>query len=139
MGRPGQGERGSVTAELAIGLVAVSVVLVALCSVVVVGIAQVRVTDAAAAGARLAARGEGQAEVDGAARRLAGAGATVTIGPSGGMTAVTVTREVPLLLPGRPTVVIDSRALAVAELGGASGPPSPRTHDSAASATAGRR
>ena len=64
----------------------------------------------------------------------------MTVGGSGGMTAVTVTREVPLLLPGRPTVVVDSRALAVAELsGGASGPAPPRADDSAASAMAGRR
>lgn len=115
------GERGSVTAELAIGLVAVTVVLVALCSVVVVGVAQVRVTDAAAAGARLAARGEADGVVDEAARRLAGDGATVTVGRSGGFTAVTVTRRVALALPGRPTVLVDSRAMAVAELSTAGG------------------
>lgn len=114
-GRRGR-ERGSVTAELAIGLVALSVVLAALCSVVVVGVAQVRVTDAAAAGARLAARGESAEVVRAAAMRLAGTGATVEVRPDGELTSVSVARSVPLLLPGRPAVRVSSRALAVSEL-----------------------
>jgi len=96
-------------------MVAVGVVLAALCSVVVVGVAQVRVSDAASAGARLAARGEGSEAVRSAAARLGGAGAAVSVRPGGGLTEVRVTRTVPLLLPGRPTVRVGSRALAVAE------------------------
>lgn len=117
-GRRPAGDRGTVTAELAVGLVAVSVVLATLGSVVVVGVAQVQVTDAAAAGARLAAREEGDGVVRGTALRLAGRGATVAVGRRGELTAVTVARPVRLLLPGRPMVRVDSEALAVAELTG---------------------
>lgn len=96
-------------------MIAVSVVLAALCSVVVVGVAQVRVNDAAAGGARLAARGESAEVVRSTAMRLGGAGAVVSVRPGGRLTEVTVARTVRLLLPGRPTVRVDSRALAVAE------------------------
>lgn len=110
------GDGGSVTAELAVGMVAVGVVLAALLSVVAVGVAQIMVGDAAAAGARLAARGEAEAVVRAQAGRMAGGGATVTVDPGGGVTSVTVTRSVALLLPGRPTVRVASRAVAVTEL-----------------------
>jgi len=114
-------ERGAVTAELAIGLLAVVVVLAALCSVVVVGVAQVRVTDAAAAGARLAARGESDGSVRSATARLAGDDAAVLVRAGAELTEVTVSRAVPLLLPGRPSVRVDSSALAVSERAAAEG------------------
>jgi hypothetical protein len=72
-------DRGSVTAELAIGLPAVVLLLVALLTVASAAIAQTRCTDAARAGARAAALGEADGEVTTTARRLAGADATVAV------------------------------------------------------------
>ena len=70
-------DRGSVTAELAVGLPAVVLLLVALLAVASTAIAQTRCTDAARAGARAAALGEPDGDVAATARRLAGADASV--------------------------------------------------------------
>ncbi|MGI5161944.1 TadE family type IV pilus minor pilin [Microbispora sp. CA-102843] len=76
--RPGR-ERGSVTAETAVALPALVLVLTAaLWAVTIVG-AQLRCVDAARAGARAAARGEAAEEVSAAVLRLAPEGATVSI------------------------------------------------------------
>ncbi len=112
-------EAGSVTAELAIGLLSVTTVLAGLCSVVLVAMAQVRVGDAAAAGARLAARGEGAAHVQAVTLDLAGANSQVSVSPGGSLTTVTVTRSVPLALPGTPSVRVIGTASAVTEVSGA--------------------
>ena len=72
-------DRGSVTAELAVGLPAVVVVLVALLLVASTAIAQTRCTDAARAGARAAALGESAGSITATVRRLAGAEASIAV------------------------------------------------------------
>ncbi|WP_456847646.1 TadE/TadG family type IV pilus assembly protein, partial [Cellulomonas sp. P5_C6] len=54
----GRRDRGSVTAELAVGLPAVALLLVAVLTVGAAAVAQTRCTDGARAGARAAALGE---------------------------------------------------------------------------------
>ncbi|MEU6407890.1 TadE family type IV pilus minor pilin [Microbispora sp. NPDC046933] len=72
-------ERGSVTAETAVALPALVLVLTAsLWAVTIVG-AQLRCVDAARAGAHAAARGEEAEEVNAAVLRAAPEGATVSI------------------------------------------------------------
>lgn len=109
------GERGAVTAELAIALLGVTGVLAGLLSLGAVVQAQLRVHDAAAAAARLAARGEAPARVQQVAGRLGGDGARVGVSAGAGTTRVTVSRTVRLMLPGSPTVEVDSAAEAVTE------------------------
>ena len=88
------GERGSVTAELAVGLPAVVLVLVALLTVASAAIAQTRCTDAARAGARAAALGEPDATVTATAQRVAGESATVDVGRGGGWVTVGVSTPI---------------------------------------------
>jgi len=87
-------DRGSVTAELAVGLPAVVLLLVALLTVASAAVAQTRCTDAARAGARAAALGEPDGEVVATARRLAGDGAAVSVSRSEGWVTVTVSDAV---------------------------------------------
>lgn len=65
-----RGEAGTVTAELAIGLVAVVLVLCALVVTASASSSRVRCIDAARAGARVAALGASDAEVAAAVRHL---------------------------------------------------------------------
>ena len=75
----GGGDAGSVTAELAIGLVTVVTVLLLVLAVGAATVARVRCTDAARAGARVAALGESDADVRATAARIAGEGTTITV------------------------------------------------------------
>lgn len=81
--RPGRAglrdDRGAVTAELAVALPAVVLVLVAVLVIALAGTAQMRVADAARAGARAAAAGESDARVLEIARRVGGSDAAVTV------------------------------------------------------------
>ena len=104
--RPGRGEVGTtgpnadggmVTAELAVTLPTVVVVLMAAVTVLCSVATQLRCTDAAAVAARLAARGEPVATVRSAARSIAGAAATVELSGTAG--AVVVDVRVPAALP----------------------------------------
>ncbi|NUU16081.1 pilus assembly protein TadE [Cellulomonas humilata] len=90
----GRRDRGSVTAELAVGLPAVVLLLVALLTVASAAVAQTRCTDAARAGARSAALGEADGTVVATARRLAGEGAAVAVSRSEGWVTVTVSDAV---------------------------------------------
>jgi len=67
------GDRGAVTAELAVGLVAVAVVLLAVLATGAATITRMACVDAARTGARVAALGESDAEVGAAAHRVLGA------------------------------------------------------------------
>ncbi len=87
-------DRGSVTAELAVGLPAVVLVLVALLAISSAAITQTRCADGARAGARSAALGEDDASVLATARRVAGAGAEVSVSRSDGWVSVAVTEAV---------------------------------------------
>lgn len=87
-------ETGSVTAETAVALPAlVLVLIVALWVVTIVG-AQLRCVDAARAGARAAARGEAGERVSAAVRSLAPEGATVSIQAGADTTRVEVIANV---------------------------------------------
>ncbi|WP_456788883.1 TadE family type IV pilus minor pilin [Cellulomonas sp. P5_C5] len=90
----GRRDRGSVTAELAVGLPAVVLLLVALLTVASSAIAQTRCTDAARAGARAAALGEPDAAVTATARRLAGEDASVAVTRGGQWVTVEVSSAV---------------------------------------------
>ncbi|MFH5824959.1 TadE family type IV pilus minor pilin [Georgenia sp. AZ-5] len=97
------------TAELAIALPGVVLVLLMLLTAASAALTQVRVADAARAGARAAALGEPAEAVRATATRLAGAEAWVRVGEDGGFVVVEVRRE----LPG-PLAVLDLRAGATA-------------------------
>jgi hypothetical protein len=90
----GRRERGSVTAELAVGLPAVVLLLVALLTIASTAIAQTRCTDAARAGARAAALREPDGAVRATARRLAGDEATVAVSRAGDWVTVEVSSAV---------------------------------------------
>lgn len=107
------GEDGSVTAELAIGLTGVVSVLVVLLATVTTAQAQLRVVDAAGAGARAAARGE--PDVTALTRRLAGPAAVATVSQAAGTVTVEVSAPVQLPLPGAPRVTVRGRAATPAE------------------------
>jgi len=87
-------DTGSVTAELAIGMVAVATVLVALLAVASAATTRVRCTDAARAATRAATLGEDDTSVRTTAERVAGHDATVTVTRSAGWVTVTVTAPV---------------------------------------------
>lgn len=92
---PGEsGCRGSVTAEFAVGLPAVVMVLVVVFLAATAAIGQVRCADAARAGAREAALGSAVAQVQATAEHLAGVGATVAVTREGPWVVVRVSRPV---------------------------------------------
>ena len=86
---------GAVTVELAIGMVSVVVLLGLVLALVAAGIAQIRCTDAARAGARAAALGDDDEAVALVVRRSAGGGASTTVARADGWVDVTV--RVPVL------------------------------------------
>ncbi|WP_244523800.1 TadE family type IV pilus minor pilin [Blastococcus sp. DSM 46786] len=107
-----RGEAGMVTAETAVVLPVLLLVLAgAVAAVTVVG-AQLRCVDAAREGARAAARGEDAAVVAEWAGRAAPAGARTGLTGSGDEVRVTVAAEVRPLgpLPWRVTVVAEAVA-----------------------------
>ena len=93
------GERGSVTAEFAVGLPAVIAVLAVALGAVASATAQMRCVDAARAGARAAARGESGAATVAAAKAAAPAGATIKVSRSGTTVRVQVRGHVAFLGP----------------------------------------
>ena len=92
-------ERGSVTAELAVGLPAVVLVLVLVLGVAAAGMTQMRCADGARAAARAAALGADAPADD--ARRVAGGGARVVVARDGPWVSVTVSADVVGLPGGR--------------------------------------
>lgn len=90
-GSRGQGKaRGAVTAEFAVALPAVLLLLAMLLAGSAAGITQLRLEDAARAGARALARGEDPDAVDGIVRKLAGPSASSAVVPGGEWMSVTV-------------------------------------------------
>lgn len=106
---------GTVTAELAVGLMGVGVILTGVLGVVVAGVARVDVANASAAGARAAARGEPSARVEEVSRRVAGGPVTVSVSAAGGLTTVTVSRRIRLTVPGVPAMDVRASAVALTE------------------------
>lgn len=82
--------RGAVTAEFAVALPAVLLLLAMLLAGVAAGVTQLRLEEAARAGARALARGENAAAVEGIVRTLAGASATTAVAADGEWLSVTV-------------------------------------------------
>ena len=82
--------RGAVTAEFAVALPAVLLLLAMLLAGSAAGITQLRLEDAARAGARALARGEDPAAVNGIVRKLAGPSASSAVLPGGEWMSVTV-------------------------------------------------
>lgn len=122
----GEGARGSATAETALALPVLLLVLAAAVSVLTVSVAQLRCLDAAREGARAAARGEPGAVVRGVAGAVAPAGATVAVAVRGDDVAVTVRADAPVLGPLLPgSVPVSGAATARREpgLSGAGGAP----------------
>ena len=86
---------GVVTAEFAVALPAVLLLLALLLTGSAAGITQLRLEEAARAGARALARGEDAAAVEMIVRRLAGASAASAVTSGGGWLSVTVSGKVP--------------------------------------------
>lgn len=98
MTRAGSAEEGAATAELAVALPALVLVLAVALAAVDLGVAGVRCVDAARAAARQLARGEPAATAVDEALRVAPPGSRVTTSISGGRVVVEVTGPLPQLL-----------------------------------------
>jgi hypothetical protein len=85
---------GAVTAEFAVALPAVMLLLALLLSGAAAGVTQLRLEEAAHAGARALARGEDPAAVKGIVRTLAGRSATASVAADGEWLSVTVADRV---------------------------------------------
>ncbi len=112
------GERGAVTAELALGLPLLLAVTIGLVWLLAVGTAQVRVVDGAREAARSLARGDPEQAAFARAEQVAGSGSRVGAAYGDGDITVTVTRE--LRGPGGlfdawPGVRLRAEAVAAAE------------------------
>ena len=104
-------DTGMVTAELVVVLPAIVLALLFGLAAVSAMTTRMRCADAAAVGARLAARGESTATVVAAARRAAPAGAVVHLESTSGTVQVTVSTRAPLLPAGSwlPTIEVSGR------------------------------
>lgn len=93
-----RGQRGAVTAELAVAMPALALLLVALLTAASAGITSLRVQEAARSAAREVQRGQPEQAVSGA-RRIAGQDAEVQLLQEGGWIQAQVTAELqaPLL------------------------------------------
>ena len=115
--RPG-GIDGSVTAETAVLLPVLLVVLAAAIGVLACVAAQLRCVDAARAAARVAARGDAPALVRTTGERLAPPDATVSLRTAGDTVEVVVTAQVRPFgraLGALPAVAVSGRAIAPVE------------------------
>lgn len=111
-------DRGSVTAETAVALPSLVVVLVLAVWVLLCVAAQLRCLDAAHVAARAAARGEVDAEVRSVAARVAPPGADVRVVRGGGQVEVRVSAQVQpfaAVLSVLPAVGVSARAVAADE------------------------
>lgn len=111
---PKRREGGAVTAEFAVALPAAVLLLAFLLAGGAAGITQLRLEEAARAGARASARGETPAVVQGTVTRLAGEGATSSLTADGGWLTVTASSPVGgamgSLIPWRLTASASARA-----------------------------
>lgn len=96
--RRGSSERGTVTAEFAVVLPALVLVLILVVGAGAIGLAQVRVYEAARAGAREAARGEPARDIEKAAKKKAGPGSVVTVSQGKAFAKVHVKTTLPKAL-----------------------------------------
>ncbi|WP_254790503.1 TadE family type IV pilus minor pilin [Blastococcus tunisiensis] len=110
-------EAGMVTAETAVVLPVLLLVLAGVVAAVTVVGAQLRCVDAAREGARAAARGEDVATVRALAGRAAPAGAVTTVRSQGEEVAVTVAAAVAPLGPVPLRITVSAVAVALREPG----------------------
>ncbi|GIH70254.1 hypothetical protein Mth01_25070 [Sphaerimonospora thailandensis] len=116
--RAGPRERGSVTAETAVALPALVLVLAAVLWAVTVVDARLRCVDAARAGARAAARGEALNAVRETVLRSAPAGSRVVVVPGPEVTRVDVSVSVrPLWKSAAPSIEVTASAVSATEIG----------------------
>lgn len=106
-------DSGMIVVELAIGLLAIVLVLVMVLGVVTIGLAHVSALDAARAGARAAARGESDARVVSVARQSAPDARISIVGDDRTVAVTVVDNRRPF--PGLPAVTITRRAVAERE------------------------
>ncbi|MFF1382044.1 TadE family type IV pilus minor pilin [Arthrobacter sp. NPDC058288] len=114
LGGPGK-DRGAVTAEFAVALPAVLLLLALLLGGSAAGITQLRLEEAARAGARALARGDDAGAVEGIVRQLAGASASSTVVGEGEWVSVTVSGRVPGPVGSIIPWTLSARALARGE------------------------
>lgn len=112
-------DRGTVTAELAIVLPAVTAILAVLLAGAAAGLTQLRVQEGARAGARAAARGEAIASVQEISARITGPGAAVQVSYDGPWIRVRVSAAVDGPLGRLVDWPLTARAVALREPGGA--------------------
>jgi hypothetical protein len=87
-------DRGAVTAEFAVALPAVLLLLAMLLTGAAAGVTQLRLEEGARAGARALARGDDSAAVERIVRTLSGASASAAVAAEGEWLSVTVTGRV---------------------------------------------
>ncbi|MFC1418181.1 TadE family type IV pilus minor pilin [Streptacidiphilus cavernicola] len=123
-GRRGTAEGGFVTAETAMALPVLVLLVGALVWGVLVGAAQVRCVDAAREGARAAARGDPRGQVLDVVRRGAPRGASVDVSESGDTVQVRVSAvsRGPGALGGLLSVPVEATAVAAREPGARTAP-----------------
>jgi hypothetical protein len=110
-------DRGAVTAETAVTIPSLILLVVIFVWIILVVTAQMRVVDAARAGARAAARGESIAESAAIAKQAAPPGAIADVTRSGTdiRVAVRVDLQPPGGIPLLPSISVDAVAYAAAE------------------------
>lgn len=111
-------DRGMVTAELSVAILAALAVLAMLCWGVSLVVLQLRCVDTAAEVARQSARGDDAAVAH--AKQDAPGGAQITVSQRGPVTMVRVELRVEALLPGLPMVPLSSDAQVLTEPDGPS-------------------
>ncbi len=121
--RPGtrRGERGAVTAELAVALPVLLAVTAGLAWLLAVAIGQVRTVDAARETARALARGDDESAALALGRRVAPDGVTLTVRHEGGRVVVRASGRMAGpggLFAAIPGARLDAEAVALAEDGG---------------------
>lgn len=109
-------ERGAVTAELAVVFPAVVALLAIVLAAATVGLTQLRIEEAARAGAREIMRGESPESVHSSIRRIAGDSAQISVEPAGSFLAVVVSTGVDAPVLGLLDLDLSARAVATPEL-----------------------
>jgi hypothetical protein len=104
--------RGSVTAEFAVLLPGLALLLAVIMAAGAAVSAQLKCVDAARSAARLAARRESAAVVLAVARSTGPAGVQVRVASDADLVVVQVRARLPLPLPGRPALTLGSIAVA---------------------------
>lgn len=116
---------GAVTAEFAVALPAVLLLLALLLAGASAGVTQLRLEEAARAGARALARGEDPSAVQGIVRTLAGTSATASVAADGEWLSVTVADGVGGPLGATVSWTLTATATTRSETPAANGDPQP--------------